>query len=111
MCWRQSEGRTVGELSSRSLHSEAVIPNQGWSALQETFGTICKHLWLSQLSGQQCYGHLVGRGKDATQHSIMHRRAPTTNNYPVPNAKDEKWWSTGSDTEHCYLLNAKGAVG
>ena len=45
-------------------------------------------------------GHLVGRDKDATQHSTRHRRAPTTNNYPVPNAKGEKWRSTGSDTEH-----------
>lgn len=45
-------------------------------------------------------GHLVGRGKDATQHSTRHRGAPTTNNYPVPNAKGEKWRSTGSDTEH-----------
>ena len=53
MCCRQSEIRIVGALSSRSLYSQAVIPNQGWFALQGTFGTICKHFWLSQLSGQQ----------------------------------------------------------
>lgn len=100
MCCRQREIRIGGGLSSRSLYPQAVIPNQGWFALQGTFGTICKHFWLSQLSGQQCYGHLVGRGKDATQHSTMHRGAPTTNSYPVPNAKGEKWRSTGSGTEH-----------
>ena len=49
--------------------------------------------------GGGSYWHLVGRGWGRCYSPTMHRTAPMTKNYPVPNVRSpeaEKRWSTGS---------------
>ena len=117
MFWRQRETRMVMVPPSRSLCFRTVVLNQGWFALQGAFGTICNHFWLSQLGGWHCYGHLMGRFRDANKHSIILRTVPATKSYPVLNAnsvKGEKLCSHGKQwhgTVIYKLLNSRGAVG
>lgn len=49
-----------------------------------TVDALWRHLWLSELQGGY-YWHLVGSGRDAAEHLIMHRTAPTTRKYQVQN--------------------------